>query len=334
MGKVSIAPLQMSILQQNDQRLPSVSRFPVDEREALAAFLGAFPEAINLAVTNPPLAVALANISRGGTFALARGDREFVGNLLHQRRRRICGALGFPASERVVQILAKVQPEACRLYLLAAVRRSFRNSALLSILSHLPAIGLTELRLTTQLENCPRISAALFVDLAAKLADETESNFWRVLRQTDTLLRLRDREWRMFRSVEQMRRCYYRLWHGLADLERFDSEGENAGATQFPFPAAPLSGIDEIQPIDSAAALIEEARAMGHCILSYAERVMEGETYLYRVMSTERATLSIMFHGTIWQIDQLGGVQNQRVSVATEELIESWLRNTQTSIGH
>ena len=55
-------------------------------------------------------------------------------------------------------------------------------------------------------------------------------------------------------------------------------------------------------------------------------------TYLYRVLADERATLSITLCGTLWQIDQLAGVQNQRVSIATEDLVESWLLDTQASI--
>lgn len=321
----------MRTLQLNDQLFPPVSRFPVEQCEALTALVATHPEALDLAFTNPPLAVALANAKGWDTFGLARVDRAFVGGLLRQRRRKICGVLGFPLSERVVRILAKVQPEACHLHLLARVRSSFRNPALLSILSHLPAIGATELRLVADLENCPGLNVALFTDLAVQLNDETHNSYEWLLRQTKTLLQRRDRE---FRSVQQVRRCYYRLWHELAGLENFDPTYEDPTVANPPFPAAPLPGIDDIQPINSAAALVEEARAMGHCVLSYAERVAMGDTYLYRVMAPERATFSITLRGTAWQIGELGGVQNQRVSGVTEDLIESWLRSTQAAISH
>ncbi len=51
----------MSTLQRNHQCLPPINRFPVEECEALTAFLITFPEAVELVVTNPPLAVILAN---------------------------------------------------------------------------------------------------------------------------------------------------------------------------------------------------------------------------------------------------------------------------------
>ena len=74
---------------------------------------------------------------------------------------------------------------------------------------------------------------------------------------------------------------------------------------------------------------VEEARTMSHCVLSYAWRVAEGDTYLYRVMIPERATLLIGYCGTSWRMEELAGVRNQPVSSATEALVESWLRRTQ-----
>ena len=321
-------------MQHNDPHLQQVSLFPVEERDALTALIKGFPEALDLAFTNPPLAVALANAPAWDTFGLVRVDRAFIGGLLRQRRRRICGALGFPSSGRVVRILGKVQPQACSVRPLARVRCSLRNPALLSILSHLPTIGAAELRLAADLSNAPRVSAALFADLTAQFTCETEDGWGRLLRQIETLLRLRPPHWRPFRSVQKVRRCYDRLWRDLAGLLNFDPLHADTALSDIPFPPVPLPGLDEIQPINSAAALVEEARAMDHCVLSYAWRVAEGDTYLYRVMNPERATLLIGYRGTAWRMEELAGVRNQPVSSATEDLIESWLRRAQQPIRH
>lgn len=319
-------------VQHNNPHLQQVSLFPVEEREALTAFIEGFPEAVDLAFTNPPLAVALANAQVWDTLGLVRVDRAFISGLLRQRRRRICGALGYPASERVVRILGKVQPEACRVNLLARVRCSLRNPALVSILSHLPTIGAAELRIAADLSNAPRVSAAFFADLAAQFTRETDDGWERLLRQIETLLRLRPPHCRPFHSVKKARRSYYRLWRDLAGLGNFDPTHEDTAIPDPQFPAVPLPGIDEIQPIDSAPALVEEARVMGHCVLSYAGRVAEGDTYLYRVMNPERATVLIGYSSTAWHLQELAGVHNQPVSSATEELVESWLRRAQSPI--
>ncbi|MGI8435686.1 MAG: PcfJ domain-containing protein [Chthoniobacterales bacterium] len=197
----------------------------------------------------------------------------------------------------------------------------------MSILSHLPTIEAAELRLAADWGCRPRISFALFTDMAAQLPCETEGGWGRLLRQTETLLRLGAREYRLLRSVQQTRRHYYRRWRELADLENFDPTHEDAVAADILFPPVPIPGIEEIQPIDSAAALVAEARAMGHCVLSYAEQVAEGDAYLYRVMNPQRATLLVGFCGAGWHLKELAGVRNQPVSRETENLVESWLRS-------
>lgn len=329
---ITLLPAPDASIQHNDPHLQQVSLFPVDERDALRAFIEGFPEALDLAFTNPALAVALANAPSWDTFGLVKVDRTFIGGLLRRRRRKICGALGYPSSGRVVRILGKVQPQACRMNLLARVRCSLRNPALLSILSHLPTIGAAELRLAADLGDAPRVSAALFVDLAAQFTRETDEGWGRLLRQIETLIRLRPPHWRPFHSVQKMRRCYDRLWRDLAGLQNFDPLHADTALSDIPFPPIPLPGLDEIQPIDCVAALVEEARAMDHCVLSYAWRVAEGDTYLYRVMNPERATLLIGYRGTAWHMEELAGVRNQPVSSATEDLVESWLRRSQVPI--
>lgn len=136
----------MSAFQQNPPHREQVNLFPAEEQDALAALLDGFPEAVDLAQTHPALAVAMAHARGWDTFGLVTPDRAFVGDMLGQRRRRIGGALGFPANERVVRILGKVQPPACAVTPLARSRGALRNPAILSILSHLPTIGTTELR--------------------------------------------------------------------------------------------------------------------------------------------------------------------------------------------
>ena len=140
----------MSAFQQNPPHREQVNLFPAEEQDALAALLDGFPEAVDLAQTHPALAVAMAHARGWDTFGLVTPDRAFVGDMLGQRRRRIGGALGFPANERVVRILGKVQPPACAVTPLARSRGALRNPAILSILSHLPTIGPTELRVAAE----------------------------------------------------------------------------------------------------------------------------------------------------------------------------------------
>lgn len=319
----------MSTFEHNHPRRDQVSLFPAEEQSAMAAFLESFPDADDLARTNPPLAVALAKARGWDTFGLVTPNRTFISDMLRQRRRRICGALGFPASERVVRILGKVQPQACAVTPLARVRCSLRNPAILSILSHLPTIGPTELRVAAELADCWQMNLSLFTDLAKRFTIETETTWTPLVRQIESLSQLLERDCRMVRSVEQVRRFYFSLWRELLALEDADPELMEIVGADIPFPPVPLPGIDDIEPIDSAAALVEEARSMKHCVLSYAERVAAGDRYLYRVMHPERATVLIGYRGTTWHLDEVAGFDNQPVSSATEEQVDSWLRHAQ-----
>lgn len=319
----------MSAFQQNHPHREQVYLFPAEEQNALAAFLRAFSDADDLARSNPPLAVALANARGWDTFGLVTPNQAFIGDMLRQRRRRICGALGFPASERVVRILGKVQPQACAVTPLARVRCALRNPAILSILSHLPTIGPTELRVAAELADCSQMNLSLFTDLAKRFAIETETTWTPLVRQIESLSQLLERDCRMVRSVEQVRRFYFSLWRELLALEEADPDLTEIVGADIPFPPVPLPGIEDIEPIDSAAALVEEARSMKHCVLSYAERVAAGDRYLYRVMHPERATVLIGYRGATWHLDEVAGFDNQPVSSATEEQVDSWLRHAQ-----
>ncbi len=317
----------MKTVQQTEHHL---SQFPLEDVGGLAALIDLYPEIRDLASTNPPLAVALANAKSWDTFGLVRGDRQFLGRLLRQRRRRICGALGYPASERVVRILAKVAPEACRVKWLAAIRSALRNPSILSILSHLPTIGAAELHLAAILGDAPPVSLALFVDLAWHHTRADEVKWGRLLRQTAIVLGMHQGESERFRSVQHVVRCYYRQWGKLAKVEGFNPMNSNSTIPEFSFPPAPFPGRDEIQPIDSTSMLVEEARTMNHCVFSYLERVGEGDSYLYRVMNPERATLLIVCRGTRWHLEELAGIANRKVSDETATLVETWLETCQT----
>ncbi len=355
---IAVCPLQTVVrtFQNYDSTIQQISLFPPDERVALGTFIGCFPEAFDLVFTNPPLAVALANAHGWDTFGLVTVDSKFIGELLRQRRRKICGTLGFPSSERVVRILRKVQPQACYVDLLARVRAALPNHSLLAILSHLPTIGAAELSVAADLSDCPNISVGLFTDLVMHFTQESAGEWRKLLRQTANLLQPPRNECRLFnwatpsrheafshrrhtdghrlRSVQQVRRSHYRLWCDLVDLESFDPANDYADFDDILFPSAPLPGIDAIRPINSGSTLVEEARSMGHCVLSYAKRVAEGKCYLYRVLNPDRATLLIAYHITNWRIEELAGVRNQSVSPATKEVVESWLRTTQALIRH
>ena len=65
----------------------------------------------------------------------------------------------------------------------------------------------------------------------------------------------------------------------------------------------------------------------GNCVASYASRVREGNTYIYRVLHPERATLSLVRRSPFsdWEIDELERRYNTDVSEETEDFVQAWV---------
>jgi hypothetical protein len=92
------------------------------------------------------------------------------------------------------------------------------------------------------------------------------------------------------------------------------------------FPRPPLPAVDEIVPLRRPEDLIAEGRQQRNCVASYIGRVAQGGIYIYRVLSPERATLSVVkLEDGCWHLDQLLGAGNRAVGAVTRQLVAAWL---------
>jgi len=79
--------------------------------------------------------------------------------------------------------------------------------------------------------------------------------------------------------------------------------------------------------------LVEESRHQHNCVGGYAERVVGGKVFIYRVLKPERATLSLRLGADGgWEIEQLLRACNQPVSPATALAVQRWLARESVSI--
>jgi len=92
-----------------------------------------------------------------------------------------------------------------------------------------------------------------------------------------------------------------------------------------PFPEPPIPGCDGIIPLRSFEELAEEGHLMHHCVVSYASAVREGRSYIYRIISPQRATLEIVGRGPNARIGQLKLARNAEPSEETWLQIRQWL---------
>ena len=98
-------------------------------------------------------------------------------------------------------------------------------------------------------------------------------------------------------------------------------------------PEAPLRGTAAIVPITSAIALLDEGVDLRHCAAQLVIDVLAGAVFFYRVLVPERATLSIRVRGGVAEVDELRGMQNASVGLATRAAVESWLRTERIAWG-
>lgn len=97
-----------------------------------------------------------------------------------------------------------------------------------------------------------------------------------------------------------------------------------------PFPSPPLRGTKDIIPLCNIAELSTEGTAMHHCVASYAPAIRAGNTYIYRIVFPERATLEVRKnYAGIWKLQQIKGPYNGNISRDSIKAVEHWLHDAQ-----
>ncbi len=91
------------------------------------------------------------------------------------------------------------------------------------------------------------------------------------------------------------------------------------------FPPPPVRGCRHIQPITDAYQLLEEGRMMRHCVGSYGQVILKGESYIYRVLEPERATLELDTTRSKAVIRQVKLKCNDPPSPETIAAVQQWL---------
>jgi len=102
------------------------------------------------------------------------------------------------------------------------------------------------------------------------------------------------------------------------------------------FPPPPISGTKDIIPLTSFEALEEEAFQQSNCLGindNYANKVLSGGLYIYRVLAPERHTLSIeKMGGNCWRISELRQRKNGKGLENTKVVVQRWLESNQISL--
>jgi hypothetical protein len=90
------------------------------------------------------------------------------------------------------------------------------------------------------------------------------------------------------------------------------------------FPEPPVPGNENIIPITESHKLFEEGTHMHHCVNSYANQVLSGESYIYHVETPkEKATIEVKVQPSK-ALAQVRGLCNNPVSEETMKVVTTW----------
>jgi len=291
---------------------------------------------VDLLRTNPALALGLRFASR--LRPVGKTSRKMYQDLLFQKRRVIASFLGFPKREVSARILSRVSPDCLHIQNIAALKIIMTTDCGLKLLAHVNKITFSVLYFFSYVRAHPDIldmlTAGYLNEIAARFPDGQE----------------------LYRSeLKDNERCnlFYHLIGMFFDIRGYDGPRKILGVSDLikkhdqvirkatnelllresiDFPSSPLIDSDSIRHIKNTKELAAESAYMNHCVASYAKAAINKKYYLYRVLSPERATLSLTRKKGKWLIDQLKCKNDRDASITTFEHVNQWLGSQSKTI--
>ena len=322
----------------------------------LLAMISRQPLALDLAVSNPVLAYALANnnIFRH-TGIEAAGFQAAAYSL--RKQRWILEWLGFPGTGAAEKLIRKIPAGDASPYLLRRLKNALQSDPeAIGLLGHQRVINATVLEIVTNQHILGAVTPVL-LEAAGGMTGQ-DGNFTlgdKILAIITTLQEIApERIVPQFRSIEEVdayhdevfaeydayqqrqaqlreerRQAVERERRREAENNRFQRNLDRSKVeihVHKPFPPPPLPGTTSIQPINSLLDLQIEGEEQNNCVASYAWKVLRGGFYIYRVTAPERATLAI-FRCTdgCWRRSELKGTGNRKVKRSTANMVDAWL---------
>jgi hypothetical protein len=292
--------------------------------------------ALEMAESNPALAFFLAQ--------RMNCDAPLIESLrcCSMRQRDIMEVLGLPSTNGAVKLFRKITPASLNGDNWASMLEIFRRELddTKSPLNHLEAInsGVIEILLN------PIAARAAGPTLLKEVAcDKAENHRGRIVHMITGTLQMQEELrddgntfvkrnhfanlGRLRETHDEVTKRYRRRIRQLIEANQHDTEC---------FRTPPLPGVPgKIEPITSPEGLVNEGEEQGNCVASYAERVRQGSTFIYRILDPERATLSLVKPSPFsnWEIGELEAKYNTDVRSETEDFVSAWLERHQSMVG-
>lgn len=305
------------------------------------------PALRDVAKDNPALAMLI-----GQSHRFDANRFRAIGRLAKHKRMKIAARLKMPEARDVVRIFAKVPRAECTPFLVNQLCEIVRHvPAARLALRHVPSLDLSVVlasrhapavvtpALLMRLVEAIDTDEALSERVASSLFHSYQGLVMHSLYLADDLGIRRPR----FTEIEQIR-----TWHDQAAVRlarrpaapREEAEGPAfvariRAAPRFAddtvFAAPPIPPTQGIIPLRTPAELQQEAAVQRNCLAlsHYAEAVLAGKLFVYRVLEPERGSLAIRKCGDVWLVDELKAYCNEPVAPHTFAAVHEWLRGAQ-----
>jgi len=235
------------------------------------------------------------------------------------KQRRIAHWLGFPDRESVVHLIRKLSGRELEVGLALQLRMLVESEAVRAAFAPLPRLTSFLLRMLHDPEDAALLSPALLREVIGSSSHVGRS--WSLLPDAVHMLRT------AHQYDVAAPPCIRSIRHAQALHEEL---GEVLRArdttTEGVLPPPPRRGIEGvIEPIRTPAELVREGQEMRHCVGSYLDRVRAREYAVYRVLQPERATFALRCWNGRWELEQVRGFANARVSESVRNVLRQWL---------
>jgi hypothetical protein len=279
----------------------------------------------SLCAANPALAFMMALSRQFRRPPAGSRPSALPAVLAFTKQRRLLGWLGFPPTEPVRRVLARILPGALTIADLKALRRQLTRGGIPPGLAHVPHINADVMQLAAQgVLGC--LSAGMIAALSNPAEDSRSTSMarrvvavvalWRRLRPADGLP--------LFHSAEQVRVVQRELAAARREAR--------ASHASLEFPPPPVPGTAGILPLTTRLMLADEGCRQHNCVASYGKSAAAGRVAIYRVLAPERCTLSLVKRRGVWVMGQIKAACNKDVRTETRAAIQAWLESSRRPV--
>lgn len=291
------------------------------------AFFARCEAAGEIMMSSPATAYMLANLP-----VFRKGVKrrwETVRRLAGKQRREILGYLGWPASEAMAKIVAKIPFESCRKKTLLRLRAVVtRSPEVIKPLSHIRSFNDMNLEMICRRRYKARSGWRLIDEVGQMSPERYPDAAPRLFEDTVRMEELLGLPATPIKSVEHLGKRHERA---VKVLNNCDITGEGRGGefSPPPVPALPISKDFEIYPVDDPVKLCKEGMEQQNCVSSYSGEIIRagGALYVYSLRKPERATVMIerRFGTNGYAIREIKGSCNSEVEAGTVTAVNRWL---------